>query len=99
MRVSHIIAGACLLLPTASAFVVRAFSEPHCQDGFVEVNVWDNTDATWVRTYRSVVPVAYGGAHQMAYFCTGDNIKQDCWTYWVVSTCCPPSDLPADAKY
>ena len=64
---------ALALLSGASSFVIHTFSDTNCQNFIEEVNVWDNTCATWPQAFSSFVPTVYGGAHQMAYFFTPDN--------------------------
>ena len=59
--------------PLASSFVIHTFSDEWCQDYLEEVNVWDNSCATWPKAFSSYAPIVYGGEHQKAYMWAADN--------------------------
>ncbi|KAH7112109.1 hypothetical protein B0J11DRAFT_542671 [Dendryphion nanum] len=51
-----------------SAFVIDIYDSENCSGNSREVNVWDNTCATWQGGFRSYKPKVYGGSHQWVWF-------------------------------
>lgn len=68
-----------------SAFDFDAYSSTDCTGTPQEVNVWDNTCATWFNGFSSFIPKAYGGSHQEGYLFVpnncGDLVTAQWWRY------------------
>ncbi|KAF2025390.1 hypothetical protein EK21DRAFT_116867 [Setomelanomma holmii] len=56
-----------------SAFVMDTFSGTKCDGTTQNVNVWDNTCATWPDGFKSFRITTWGGNHQKAYWFAPDN--------------------------
>ncbi|KAF2107085.1 hypothetical protein BDV96DRAFT_654173 [Lophiotrema nucula] len=61
------------LATTSSAFVMDVYDSNDCSGDARNVNVWDNTCATWMGGFKSYIPRVYGGTHQYAYFFAPSN--------------------------
>lgn len=68
------IASTLAVMATTSAFVIDTYSGTNCGT-LVEsdVNIWDNTCATWPKGFGSFKIRVWGGSHQYAYFFAPDN--------------------------
>ena len=68
MRTTSITHLAVLALASLShAFTVETFAGPNCEGEVLEeVNVYDNTCATWPKPFRSFGPKYFGGYGQIA---------------------------------
>jgi hypothetical protein len=57
-----------------SAFVIDTFSGNDCGGSRLqEVNIWDNTCASWPTGFGSFKITTWGGSHQKAYFFAPDG--------------------------
>ncbi|KAF1849567.1 uncharacterized protein K460DRAFT_40 [Cucurbitaria berberidis CBS 394.84] len=61
------------LVTQGSSYVIDVYDSDNCSGGSREVNVWDNTCATWMGGFKSYKPKVYGGPHQKAYFFVPGN--------------------------
>ncbi|KAJ9616071.1 hypothetical protein H2204_014112 [Knufia peltigerae] len=56
-----------------SAYVVQVYDDHDCTQNGREVNVWDNTCATWMGGFGSFEVKAYGSSGQKARFHVANN--------------------------
>jgi len=63
---------ASLMVPS-SGYVIDVYNSKDCTGDARNVNVWDNTCATWMGGFQSYIPRVYGGTHQYAYFFAPNN--------------------------
>ncbi|KAH6868503.1 hypothetical protein BKA58DRAFT_196056 [Alternaria rosae] len=62
------------LAASGTAFVIDTFSGRDCGGNVQQnVNIWDNTCATWPEGFGSFKITTWGGSHQYAYFFAPDN--------------------------
>ncbi|KAJ9616072.1 hypothetical protein H2204_014113 [Knufia peltigerae] len=61
------------LSSASSAYVIHGYSNNDCGGDGTEINVWDNTCATWFPAFGSFKVVAYGSGGQIVRFHTANN--------------------------
>ncbi|KAG7123758.1 Carnosine N-methyltransferase like protein [Verticillium longisporum] len=75
------------LLGYTSGFVMNIYEHDDCQGKMQEVNIWDNTCASWIIPFNSVMLIKDGTWKQKARFCPGKACLMGCQKAWaVVST-------------
>jgi hypothetical protein len=78
------VAAALYLAGAGYAFRITTFSNEGCSGNTQDVNVFDNTCATWPTAFSSFQVTAYGGKNQRAAFYGGDACiaAGTDWTDW-----------------
>jgi hypothetical protein len=62
------------LTASGSGFVINTFSGTNCGNTVqTDVNIWDNTCATWPNGFKSFKITTWGGSRQKAYFFAPDG--------------------------
>jgi hypothetical protein len=74
LSITSTIAIMASLTASGSAFVIDTFSGTNCDNSVQkDVNIWDNTCATWPEGFKSFKITTWGGGRQKAYFFAPDG--------------------------
>lgn len=76
------LATALALASHAAAFDFDAYASSDCSGTSQEVNVWDNSCATWMNGFSSFIPRAYGAEHQKGYIFAPNNCGDLATALW-----------------
>jgi hypothetical protein len=82
MKSSSYMVTALYLAGVSSSFMIRGWSEANCGGTAQEINVWDNTCATWPDSFRSFTVMALGANRQLATFYQAYDCNILAGGYW-----------------